>query len=284
MSEAYAEMRVRLYDDERVKAIARTCGVHVDHVCGALLRFWGKAYAEGRRVRQDIAVPGMTAESLEADAGIPGFAAALRTPDWIGVSEDESIVMKRGKKWFEKVKRDRDRHYEKERKRCQRAGKHRLKPPHCVPDESATRRSNHQPEPDHQPDHQPEPKTNTKTSQTSARDLREPPVSSPPLRLAGSDVSGSALLAGGWLGQGAAGTLSEKRTALIRLGIGEPELTTLFADQRVTQAIAMKVLNQQTKRMKRGGAKRLGSPGAWAVSALRGELERAEAINERAVR
>jgi hypothetical protein len=96
---------------------------------------------------------------------------------------------------------------------------------------------------------------------------QDDPAASP---LAGPAKRAVAHLAGGWSGKAAAaGTDLDKRGVLVRLGVGDPMLSELIEDARVTLAICQRVGRQRTQR--NGHVDR---PGAWAVTAIRNEVAR----------
>lgn len=115
------DVRASLYDDDRVAVIAAECGVHPVHVVGALAYFWARAQRDGRMVRGDAVISGLTVAGLEAKVGVPGLVKACgrRTGpriDWIRVARDGSLVMPRARERFEVTTKERATLYERARK------------------------------------------------------------------------------------------------------------------------------------------------------------------------
>lgn len=115
------DVRASLFEDDRVAVIAAECGVHPTQVVGALAYFWGRAQRDGRMVRGDAIISGLTVAGLEAKVGIPGLvkACARRTDpriDWIRVARDGSLVMPRARERFEVTTKERATLYERARK------------------------------------------------------------------------------------------------------------------------------------------------------------------------
>lgn len=115
------DVRASLYDDDRVAVIAAECGVHPVHVVGALAYFWARAQRDGRMVRGDAVISGLTVAGLEAKVGVPGLVKACgrRTDpriDWIRVARDGSLVMPRARERFEVTTKERATLYERARK------------------------------------------------------------------------------------------------------------------------------------------------------------------------
>lgn len=79
----WIKMRTDLWDDPRVSALCEKLKATEATVIGGLYRLW--AIADSHSVNGEL--PGLTAETLDRKAGIPGFALALADVGWLVVGD-----------------------------------------------------------------------------------------------------------------------------------------------------------------------------------------------------
>lgn len=91
MAGEFIMLRNELRTDPRVRRIARTCGIPINHAIGCLFALWSDAdqfTLDGRSVP-------MTKHDLDEDSGVEGFADAVEDVDWLEVEEDGRLTIPR---------------------------------------------------------------------------------------------------------------------------------------------------------------------------------------------
>jgi hypothetical protein len=83
MVEPFVRLRLSLPTLPRTIAVARRLGLHPHLVCGALAYLWAWA---GRHARGDL-VPHADADAIDAVAGLPGLAEAMRAVGWLVLAD-----------------------------------------------------------------------------------------------------------------------------------------------------------------------------------------------------
>lgn len=71
----------------QVLQMARALGVRPHEVVGCLLSVWGPLEAVGRTERGDLVISHWGADNIDAEARLPGFAAAMQAAGWLILDE-----------------------------------------------------------------------------------------------------------------------------------------------------------------------------------------------------
>lgn len=84
----WIKMRTDLWDDPRVAALCDALGVTESTVIGGLYRLWSIADSHS----EDGDLRGLTGETLDRKAGVPGFAVAMERVGWLIVSDGKITI------------------------------------------------------------------------------------------------------------------------------------------------------------------------------------------------
>ncbi len=283
----YIKLNKSIFTSAKFKQLRALTKIGTEHLLGVLARLWMIADDQSEMigspqedVYRDAIIAGWTPELLDAEMGVEGFASALahRSVGWARFTRS-GMVLPEFEKHNDSAKQ-RAHAASRMRRWRERNGGVTRNNASSLGDASVTRNERPQTRPTRpdQPDQTNQPPTRTEQNRTdqpdqTSQDIAPHDTEAPPAAaggLAGAESSGFAVLAGGWSGAPSdSGTSFDKRRCLIELGIAEPTLSDLHDDPRVTRKIVRDVKRQMQK-----PGKKLDRPGAWAVSAIRAEIER----------